>query len=83
MLYDTIVNQNGDQSLVSTFFESTGLFFGKFLGSLVVGIVSALVVALILKKQYAIVQNIHNVEIITTLMTPYVTYLISEVREVS
>ena len=61
VLYDTIINENADQSLVATFFESAGLFFGKFLGSLVVGILSALIVSLVLKKQYAIVQNIHNV----------------------
>ena len=79
VLYDTILKIDGNQSLVATFFESTGLFFGTFVGSIVVGLLSALLVSWILKKQYAIVQNIHNVEIVTTLLTPYVTYLISEV----
>ena len=60
-----------------------GEFIVIFLGSLFIGIVSALVISFILKRQAMSGRTEGNVEISMMLLSPWVCYLVSEGLELS
>lgn len=74
---------DADFDLSEAIIFGLGEFILIFLGSLLIGIVSALVISFILKRQAMSGRTEGNVEISMMLMCPWVCYLIAEGLELS